>query len=128
MSIGERGVHTLLSARLLDLLCGSHPDQSVMWLELLHRLVRVVDEGETGALTAAVVCSESKDADLVFVGFVELGEFLSQFIFGAVGAAGVEDIPTQRERLVSRSPAGWAEEMPCDVGDGCPHTRPFVVD
>lgn len=64
-----------------------------MWLEFLHRLVRVVDEGETGALASAVVCSKAKDADLVFVGFVELGEFLSQFIFGAVRAAGVEDIP-----------------------------------
>jgi hypothetical protein len=64
---------TLLSASLLNLLCGAHPDQSVMWLELLHRLVRVIDEGEACALASTVVCSESEDTDLVFVCFVQLG-------------------------------------------------------
>lgn len=71
--LGEMTGHTLLSASLLNLLCGTHPDQSVMWLELLHRLVRIIDEGETCALASTVVCPESENADLVFVCFVQLG-------------------------------------------------------
>ncbi len=68
---------TLLSAGLFDLVCSSHPDQPVMWLELLHGLVRVVDQGESGALASTVMRSESEDADLIFVCFVELGELFS---------------------------------------------------
>ena len=83
---------TLLSARLLNLLRGTNPHQSVVGFKLLHRLVRVVDQGESGALAAAVLCPESEDVDLVFVGFVEFGEFAAEFVFGDVGAVGVEDV------------------------------------
>ena len=48
-----------------------------MWLELLHRLVRVVDECESCALAATVLCSEAEDIHLVLVGFVEFCEFAS---------------------------------------------------
>lgn len=91
--IGQNRVErTLLSASFLNLLCSSHPDQSVMWLELLHSLVRVVDQGEPGALASTIVCSKSEDADLVFVCFVELSELFSEFVFGAVRSAGVENV------------------------------------
>lgn len=63
-----------------------------MRFEFLHRLVRVVDEGEASALATTVMCSESKDADLILIGFVELRELFSEFIFGAIRAVGVEDI------------------------------------
>jgi hypothetical protein len=60
-----------------------------MRFKFLHRLVRVVDESKPSALASTVVRSESKYADLVFVGFVELGKLFSKFILGAVRSAGV---------------------------------------
>lgn len=64
----------LLSAGLLDLGCVSYSYQSVSWLELLHGLNGVVDQGETGSLATTILCSETKDVDLIGVGFVDLGE------------------------------------------------------
>lgn len=46
-----------------------------MRLKLLHHLVRVVDQREAGAFATAILCSEAEDGNLVFAGFVELGEF-----------------------------------------------------
>lgn len=46
-----------------------------MRLKLLHNLMAIIDERETSALAASVLCSEAKAGHLVFVGFVELGEF-----------------------------------------------------
>ena len=63
-----------------------------MWLKLLHRLMIVVDQGETGRLSSSVLCPETEAGHLVFVGFIELGEFLAEFVFGDVGSVGVEDI------------------------------------
>lgn len=63
-----------------------------MRLELLHHLVAVVDESEPGRLAATVLCAETEAGHLVLVGFVELGEFLAQLVFGDVGAVRVEDV------------------------------------
>ena len=63
-----------------------------MRLKLLHRLVRVVYQREPGALATTILCPEAEDGDLVFVGFVELGELVAEFVFGDVGAVGVEDV------------------------------------
>ena len=41
-----------------------------MRLKFLHHLLRIVDEGEAGALAAAILCPEAEDGDLVLVGFV----------------------------------------------------------
>ncbi len=68
-----------------------------MRLKLLHHLMAVIDERETGALAASVLGSEAEGGDLVFVGFVELGELLAEFVFGDVGAVGVEDISGMAE-------------------------------
>jgi hypothetical protein len=70
----------------------SHPDQSVSGLELLHRLDRIVDERETGGFAAAILCPQAEDVDLVFIGFVDGGEFVAEVVFGDVGAVGVEDV------------------------------------
>lgn len=63
-----------------------------MRLKFLHRLVRVVDERESGALAATILCPEAEDRDLVLVGFVDICEFLAELVFGNVGAVWVEDV------------------------------------
>ena len=93
---GERKL-TLLPTRLFNLIRRPNPDQSVVWLELLQRLVRIVDEGEAGGLAATVLCPEPENHDLVFVGFVEFGELGAEFVFGDVGAVGVEDVTAKGE-------------------------------
>lgn len=59
----------------------THPYESIVWLELLHRFDGVVDQGEAGALAAAVLCSQAEDVDLVFVGFVGRSEFFAEVVF-----------------------------------------------
>ncbi len=63
-----------------------------MRFELLHNLMRIVDEREPSALASAVLCLEAEAGDLIFVGFVEFCELLAELILGNVGAVGVEDI------------------------------------
>ena len=63
-----------------------------MRLELLHRLVRIVDQCEPSRFATSVLSSETEAGDLVFVGFVELGELLAELVFGNIGAVGVEDV------------------------------------
>ena len=52
----------------------------------------VVYQGEPRRFSATVLRAETEAGDLVFVGFVELGELLAEFVFGDVGAVGVEDV------------------------------------
>jgi hypothetical protein len=89
---------TLLSAGLLDLGCLSVADESVVWLELLHGLGGVVEEGEAGALAATELCAETEDGDLVLGGLVQLGELLAELILGHVGARWVEDVTVGGKR------------------------------
>lgn len=91
---------TLLSAGLLDLGGLSVSDEPVAGLELLHRLLGVVEERETSALSATELCPETEDGDLVLVGLVETGELLAELILGDVGAAGVEDVTAEMKSLV----------------------------
>ena len=63
-----------------------------MRLKLLHRLRRVVDQREAGALAAAILCPEAEARDLVFGGFVEFAEFGAELVFGDIGAVRVEDV------------------------------------
>ena len=63
-----------------------------MRLKFLHRLMAIVDQGEPRRFSSSVLCPETEAGDLVFVGFVELGEFLAEFVFGDIGSVGVEDI------------------------------------
>ena len=65
--MAEVGVLTLLPARLLNLGRLSISHQPVVRLKLLHRLRRVVDERETCALAAAILCPEAEAGDLVLV-------------------------------------------------------------
>jgi hypothetical protein len=90
--------HTLLSGRLLDLGGHANTDKTVVGLKLLHGLVGVVDESETGGLATTVLGAETEDGDLVLVGLVELGELLAELILGDVGTVGVEDITADKEK------------------------------
>ena len=83
---------TLLSAGLLDLGGLAVSDQSVVGLELLHGLGRVVEEGETGALATTELRAETEDGDGLLGLLVQLRELLAEFILGDVGAVGVEDV------------------------------------
>jgi len=82
----------LLSARLLNLICKSYTDQSIMGLELLQRLRRIIDERETSSLSTTELCLQTKDVDLLFAGLVEFGKLGSEFILCDVGTVGMEDI------------------------------------
>lgn len=94
---------TLLSRGLLDLVGLSVADEAVVWLELLHGLGGVVEEGESGALAATVLCPEAEDGHLVLGGLVELGELLAELILGNVGARWVEDVTVAMQMLVLAS-------------------------
>ena len=63
-----------------------------MWLELLHGLGGVVEEGETGALATTELGAETEDGNLVLVHLVKTGELLAKLILGDVWARWVEDI------------------------------------
>ena len=63
-----------------------------MRLKFLHHLMAVVYQSEAGRFASAVLCAEPEAGYLVLVGFVELGELLAEFVFGDVGAVGVEDV------------------------------------
>lgn len=63
-----------------------------MRLELLHHLMAVVYQSESGRFASSELCAETEAGYLVFVGLVQLGEFLTEFVFGDVGAVLVEDI------------------------------------
>jgi hypothetical protein len=69
-----------------------HPHQPIPGFKLLHRLNTIVDKCEAGRLAATVLCSEPEYVYLVFVGFVDFGEFGAEIVFGYVGAVGVEDV------------------------------------
>jgi len=82
----------LLSAGLLNLVRESNTDQSVVWLEFLQGLGRVVNQGETSCLSTTKLGLQTENIDLVLVGLVELGELGSEFVLGDVGTVWVEDI------------------------------------
>ena len=52
----------------------------------------VVYQSEPSRFASTVLGAETEAGHLVFVGFVELGEFLAEFVFGDVGAIGMEDV------------------------------------
>ena len=62
----------------------------------------IIDQRKPGTLATTVLRSKSETRHLVFVGFVEFGEFGAEFVFGNVGAVRVEDVAGfwVHERLV----------------------------
>jgi len=82
----------LLSAGLLDLGGDSDSNQSVVGLELLQGLWRIVYESETGCLSTTILSAETEDVDLILAGLVQLGEFATELFLGDVCAVWVEDI------------------------------------
>lgn len=86
-----------------------------MWLELLHGLGGVVEEGKAGALATTKLCPEAEDGDLVLGGLVELRELLAELILGHVGARWVEDVTVGEMVLVDDPGLGGG---PARDGDG----------
>lgn len=66
-----------------------------MRLKLLHRLMALVNQSKPSRFSSTVLCAKTEAGYLVFVGFVELGEFLAEFVFRDVGAVRVEDIAVE---------------------------------
>lgn len=104
----------LLSGGLLDLVGVANTDQSVVGLELLHGLYRVVDEGETGRLAATVLGAHAEDIDLVLVRLVDFGELAAEVVLADIGGVGVKDITIEGvlvgERGVVRATDGSSNE------------------
>ena len=90
-------IRTLLSARLVNLRGSPIPHQPIMRLKLLHHLMAIIDKREPSALPPSILCSEAEAGHLIFVCFVQLGELGTEFVFGDVGAVGVEDIAGMAE-------------------------------
>ena len=63
-----------------------------MRLKLLHRLHRVIDQGEAGRFSATVLGAEGEDLDVVLGCLVELRELAAELIFGNVGAVRMEHV------------------------------------
>ncbi len=63
-----------------------------MGLELLQGLWRIIDKSETGCLSTTELGAQTEDVDLFLVCLVHLGEFATEFFFGDVGTARVENV------------------------------------
>ena len=100
-AVHEEVVRTLLPTSLLNLRSGPIPHQPVMRLELLHHLMAIIDQRKSRALASSVLCSEAETRDLIFVGFVELGELLAELVLFDVRAVRVEDVSVNGEQKVS---------------------------
>ena len=82
----------MLPTRPLGLGRQADAHEPVLRLELLERLDRVVDEGEAGALAAAVLGAEAEDRHLVLAGLVHLRKLGAQLVLGDAGAVRVQDV------------------------------------
>lgn len=82
----------LLSACLLDLCSRPIPHQPIMRFELLHDLMAVVYQSEPSRFAPTELRAETEAGYLIFVDLVSVGESLTEFVFGDVGAVGVEDV------------------------------------
>ena len=58
--------------------------------------MRIVNEGESRALSTTVLCPETESRYLILVGFVEVGKLVAEFVFRDVGAVRVEDVTNDR--------------------------------
>lgn len=86
---------TLLAGSTLDLGGIAVADETVGRLELLQVIVGVVDEGETGGLSATEVGAETEDGDSGLVGLVKLSELGAEIVLGDVGTSRVEDVTSK---------------------------------
>lgn len=85
-----------MSGRSLGLGGEANPDESVLGLELLQGLGRVIDKGEAGGLATTELCAEAEDGDLVLGSLVEGGKLLTELVLGDVRTAGVQNVTRQK--------------------------------
>ena len=102
-----------MSGRLLNLACKSNTNQSVVGLELLQRLGRIVDQSETSCLSTTILSLQTENVDLILVGLVHFGELATEFILGDVGSVWVEDITVKEIVRISIDISNWnSEDIP----------------
>lgn len=119
----------MLPARLLNLGRLSIPHEPIPRLELLHHLIRIVDEREPRGFAPAVLSPEPEDGHGVFAGFVEFGKFGPELILGDVGAGRVEHVAGFEDEAVRLLLLIWEEEEgEKNWGGPRGHTRPFAFD
>ena len=66
-----------------------------MRFELLHDLMAVVYQSEPSRFAPTELRAETEAGNLIFVDLVSVGESLTEFVFGDVGAVGVEDVTVE---------------------------------
>lgn len=76
--------HTLLTGRLLDLGCLSESDKAVVGFKFFESLIRIVNQSEASGLATTILCTETENRDLVFIGLVHLCEPSSEILFGDI--------------------------------------------
>lgn len=76
--------HTLLTGRLLDLGCLSESNKAVVGFEFFESLIRVVNQSEASGLATTILCTETENRDLVFIGLVHLCEPGPEILFGDI--------------------------------------------
>lgn len=59
----------------------------------------IVDQSESCTLPATILRPNSEGGDLIFIRFVQLSEFLPEFVFRDVGAVRVEDVSIVEVRV-----------------------------
>jgi hypothetical protein len=70
----------------------TYSDETVLGLELLGSLKRVVDQGESGSLATTELGLVAKAEDNFLLSLVHLGELLTELVLGHIGTAGMDDI------------------------------------
>jgi hypothetical protein len=70
----------------------THSNQPISWLKLFLRLLIVVDQRKSGALSTTKVCLKAEGNDASLVGLVEGSELLRKFALWNIRSGGVEDI------------------------------------
>ena len=93
----------------------THPNQSVLGLELLLGCLIVVDERKSGATSSTKVCPETEGDDTVLVRLVDARELLRDLALGDVWPRGVEDV--NDELAAGQEPVG--DEFAGANGNGC---------
>lgn len=68
-----------------------------MGLKLLHSFRRVVNKSEAGGFSATKLGAEAKNGHLFFASLVHACNLVTKLILRDAGAAGVEDVTTQRQ-------------------------------
>jgi len=79
-------------SRVLLLLGDALAHHAVLWLELDHGVLVVVDEAESGGLATSELGAESEDDGELGVGLVHASQQLAELALGNIGASWMDHI------------------------------------